>query len=229
MERQAFGPFSGRGLVRAGAIAAWIVCIGDFAVSLLLGAEIPGYDPILQSESVMGSSTSPVAGWFTIWSVAFSLLFFLFGLGVFQAFFDKGKAAWAAALMLILYGLGEGIGSGFLPFDFVDGKLTLSGQLHNLISGIGDTGLIFMPLVARRIFTPREFPLMHRWSLLVFLVGMAFIVLFLATKLIGPGHGLFSGRGLWQRLYLLDYYLYLMAVALVMVKKPFLLGGSLTK
>ena len=228
MNRQASGPVSPRHLIRVGAVAAWIVCIGDFVVSFLLAAQIPGYDPMAQSESVMGSSTSPVAGWVTAWGVAFSLLFLMFSLGFFHAFSEKGKAARAAAWMLLLYGLGEGIGSGFLPFDFVNGKLTLSGQLHNLISGIGDTGLIFMPLVARKVFTLRERPRMHTWSLLVFLVGMVFIILFLATKFIGPGHGLFSYRGLWQRLYLLDYYLYLMAGALVMFKKPLHPGENIT-
>jgi hypothetical protein len=46
-------------------------------------------------------------------------------------------------------------------------------------------------------------------------------LMFTFSKLLHPENGLLSLKGLWQRLYLFDYYLYLVVIAVTMVYSYF--------
>lgn len=191
---------------RLSALCGLVVCIGDFAVTGLLGYLYDGYDLLEMSQSRLGSSGSPMSDYMAIWGFCFSALFFLFALGLRKTIW-KGRAWGATATaLLVIYGLGEGIGSGLFPYDHFEGSLTASGWLHSAFSGIGMTALAALPFAASRMY--RKQSKMHTYTLATGWSALILIVLFLCAKA-----GMLPYRGLWQRLFILDYYLLLAVLA----------------
>ncbi|WP_242917205.1 DUF998 domain-containing protein [Pontibacter liquoris] len=199
-----------RKLIRVGAVSCYVACIGDFLVTILLAMLSPGYDSLEQPESFLSVSGSPVAPWFAAWSVAFSGLLILSSLGIMAAFRQRHSASITVLASLItLYGIGEGIISGVFPFDIVNGRLSVSAQIHEVASIVGQIGLYLVP-VAGWYALRREYPLIKGLSILVIVSGSIFVLLYNASKL-----HLVSYRGLWQRLFMATYFLYLMYLALL--------------
>lgn len=197
-----------------GAFSCFLVCLGDFAITFFLGFLYPGYDFLNQSESYLGSSNSPVALYMTIWGVCFSLLFIAFAYGLKKSIFHEGRWQTIAIWSIVVYGLGEGLGSGLFPYDHIGDELSFSGQLHSLFSGIGEAGLILLPFVIMKIFPKDLFPRLNRFALFVGCSGIAFTIIFLLAKPISLPY-----RGLWQRIYLLDYYSLLVVLAMDMLMR----------
>lgn len=194
------------------ATCCFVACIGDFVITCLLGFFYKGYDFLSQSESYLGSSNSPVAMYMNAWGVLFSLLFVVFAYALYKTIFRKGAWQLTAVLLILIYGLGEGIGSGLFPYDHIGKALTLTGKLHSIFSSIGDMALVALPFVALKIFTGKLHPRLNLFAWVVAVSGLALILMFaLANKNIVPM------KGLWQRLYLLDYYLLLIVLAIYMV------------
>lgn len=198
--------------VKAGALSCALACIGDLVVPELLARAWPSYDPLTQSESILGSAGSPVAGWFTAWSICLAVLFFVFAYGVHQAFWPAAKGMGIASWLLILYGIGEGLGSGLFPFDHSGGALTLSGMIHSVLSILGSAALFLIP-VAWLWRPPAQGPRLKGLSWVVIAFGGLFMLLFGAAKLGWCKHG-----GLWQRAYIFAYYIYLLTLAWTMFR-----------
>jgi hypothetical protein len=198
--------------IRAGALACFIGCLGDLIIPELLGSVFPGYNPLQQPESILGAAGSPVVLWNALWSVLLGVLITIFALGFRQAFRAAGPAiSWGAGL-LILYGLGQGPGSGLIPYNRVGQELTPAGKLHIVFSTIGETALFVFPLIPQK-YLSRYAAGMARISAVVFMAGSLLLLVYGAAKL-----GLLPYRGLYQRLILLLYYCYLMYLARVMVR-----------
>ena len=189
-----------------------LACAGDIVVPEILAGFYPGYDSLLQSESILGAAGSPVAGWFTAWSVCLALLFFVFAWGLQQAFWPTAKRMSLAAWLLVLYGIGEGLGSGVFPFNHNGGTLTLVGKLHSALSVIGSAALYLLPLVWL-LKPPAQGPRLRAISWTTLLLGGLFMLLFGAAKA-----GLCWGLGLWQRAYLVVFYIYLLTLAWAMYR-----------
>lgn len=194
------------------ATCCFIACIGDFAITFIIGFIYKDYNFLNQSESFLGSSDSPVAIYMNAWGVFFSLLFVIYAYGLRKSIFQSGSREFIAVWLIIIYGLGEGIGSGLFPYDHVGDELTLSGKLHSLFSGIGVVALMLLPFVLLKIFPRRSYPKMNAYSLVVGLTGLFFVILFLLSR-----EEILPLKGLWQRLFILDYYLLLMTIAVRMV------------
>ena len=89
--------------------------------------------------------------------------------------------------------------------------------MHNTIGGVGLLALIALPLVMVPVFKTTRFKRITGFSWVIFTVGLLFFLMFTLAKLLNPGHGVFSLEGLWQRLYLVDYYAYLIVIAVMMM------------
>ncbi|TPE43392.1 DUF998 domain-containing protein [Pontibacter mangrovi] len=196
-----------RGLMRAGAVSCFTACIGDFVVTSLLSMLYPGYNFIEQSESLLSVSGSPVAHWVAAWSVVFTGLLVLFALGLQVAFGKTHRGITLLCWLVAIYGIGEGLISGLFPYDFVHGRLTVAGQIHAVGGIAGQAGLYFVPAVAWYALHG-EHPGIKVLSVLVMVAGGVFLLLFGAAKLHLIGY-----RGLWQRLFMGVYFLYLMYLA----------------
>ena len=204
--------------IKAGALSCLLACAGDMVVPVLLANSYPGYDSVAQSESMLGAAGSPVAVWFTVWSVCLAILFFVFAWGLQQAFWPKAKRMGLAAWLLVLYGIGEGLGSGLFPDDQTANVLTLSGRVHSATSIMGSGALYLLPL-AWLLRPPPHGPRLKELSLATLILSGLFMALFGAAKL-----GLCGQDGLWQRAYIVVSYVYLLTLAWFMLrnasKKP---------
>ena len=165
-----------------------------------------------QTQSNLGISKSPVSFYMNSWGVVFSLLFVICAYALRKSVFAHGGWQLAAVWLIAIFGLGEGAGSGLFPYDHIAGKLTWSGNLHTIFSAIGDTAMVLLPFVLVKIFTKQHFPKLSVYSWFVAITGPVLIIVFLLARA-----NYLPLRGLWQRLFLLDYYSLLMVVALDML------------
>ncbi len=200
--------------VKAGAVACALACIGDLVVPVLLARAYPGYDGVSQSISMLGSSGSPVAGWFTAWSVCLAVLFIVFALGMQQAFWPGAERLSLAAWLVVVYSLGEGLGSGLFQHDPVRGVQSLAGWIHSAMSILGSGALYLLPL-AWLWKPPACGPRLKGLSVATLILAGLFMALFGAAKLGWIGHA-----GLWQRAYIAVSYIFLLALAWSMWHQP---------
>jgi hypothetical protein len=183
-------------------------CIGDFVITFLIGFLHKDYNFLSQSQSYLGTANSPVAFYMNAWGVLFSVLFLLFAYALYRTAFAKGRWQHAVVWLIVVYGLGEGLGSGLFPYEHIGNELTLSGKLHSLFSGLGVTALMIVPFALLKAMPRRKFRTLREISRFVGWSGLLLVIIFLFSK-----EGLIPFRGLWQRLFLLDYYWLLMTIA----------------
>jgi len=198
------------------AVCCFVACIGDFAVTIIIGLIYKNYDSLNQSESFLGTSQSPVAAYMNTWEIIFSILFVLYAYGLLRTIFKKGFWQHVAVWLIVIYGLGEGIGSGIFPYEHVGDGLALTGKLHLLFSAIGVIAIAVNAFVLVKVFPKEVYPKINKYTRFVAWSGLALIILFLLAKM-----HLIPFRGLWQRLFILDYYSLLMVVTIEMLIEHF--------
>ena len=201
-------------ILLAAGVSGILASIGDFIVTSILGSLYPGYSFIHRSESYLGTSVSPVAVYMNAWGVVFCFLLIFFAWGLRTTIFRYEKWQTRTVVLVVLYGLGEGAGSGLFPYNHVNNVLTLSGKLHSLFGALGGMAIVTIPFAGIKIFSKESFPLLHAYSKLVLIAGLILTVVFLVSD-----RDVISYKGLWQRVYLFNYHLYLSVLALVMLKQ----------
>jgi hypothetical protein len=210
-------------VVLAGALACFTGCTGDFISIFILGPKYPGYSQISDTMSALGSSSSPVSDLISVLWVILGCLIIIFAIGFRTAYSPGNRYLKIAFWLLVLYGLGEGLGSGLFKADLVNNSYSVSFIIHDILGGAGVLAILILPLIIRKIeqfSTSRNF---IQFSFIVLILGILFLVLFsfrfLAGKNIVISKKIAEYTGLWQRLLILDYYLYLCVIAVRMVKK----------
>lgn len=203
-------------------IACVVACVGDFLVMFILGHSYSGYSQIRDSMSALGASISPVAFEMSAWWVVVGILLTVFGIG-FGLTFSNDKRAKVASWLIVIYALGEGVGSGLFPADYIGDKLTFIGYVHDAIGGVGIAGIFFLPLVLRPFFKENSNLNLYKLSIVVFILGFSFLFLFGIARLDYFADSLIASyKGLWQRLLMLNYYVFIIAIAFLMLKKSLL-------
>jgi hypothetical protein len=195
------------------------VCIGEFATIFVLGFYYPGYNQLKETMSQLGASVSPVGNIMSTWWIIMGLLMIFFGTGFQKAFSEKAGYAKSASWLIILYGIGEGIGSGAFQADHIANGLTTSAIIHNIVGGIGVTAILLLPLLMQKVIPKNEMPLIYRMSKIVFITGIVTILLFMFRYSLNENNFLATYKGLWQRLFMLNTYIYLTTIATLMIKK----------
>ena len=150
--------------LNAVAVVCMSACIIDIALLYFFGKQIPGYNQLTDSISSMGISASPVSGMANTWSVTLGIIFILFSFGFRVAFMKYSRKATIAFWLITLYGLGEGIASGLLKADHMNGVSTVTAFLHDITGGVGVTAILVLPLINMKIFTKEVFPVFFRFS-----------------------------------------------------------------
>lgn len=199
--------------IQIGVIAAWLVGVGEFIVDAIIGSRYPGYNWMTQSISYLGQADSPVLLEVAIWGIFFSFFYLLFAFGFYKAFGGINRWAVLASWMIAIYGLGEGMGSGFSPINPPGTPYTTAAFFHDLLGGIGDVAMVLLPLVVLKIFPRKESSKLFYFSILVTIVGILLSLFFLYAKAQQPDDGFLVYKGLIQRLYLLNYIIYFLAIA----------------
>jgi hypothetical protein len=203
----------------ASAMACIITCIGDFMSIFVFGAFFPGFSHLKDTVSSLGSSISPVSDEISIWWILTGILFIFFATGFKKEFSRKGANTKFASWSIILYGFGEGIGSGAFKADHLVNGITTSAIIHNILGGIGLTAILLLPLIMQRVITKNEMQSFHRISKIVFISGIITLLLFLLRYLFNEDNFFTIYKGLWQRLFMLNTYIYLITIAILMIKR----------
>lgn len=202
----------------ASALACIIACIGEFVLLFILGAYYPGYNQLKNTMSSLGASNSPVSDEISIWWIIMGVLFIFFGTGIKKAFSDKGRNARLASWLIIAYGFGEGIGSGVFKADHVTTHLTTFAIIHNIVGGIGVFAILFLPIIMQKVITKYEMPVFYRMSQIVFMAGFITILLFLFRYSPDENNFFSIYKGLWQRLFMLNTYIYMTTIAILVIR-----------
>lgn len=204
--------------IRIGLISIWLFFILEFTTDIWFGSIYPGYDWKTQSISYLGQSGSPIEQWVSIWGIFFTMLISVFTWSFYHVY---KSVEWAkiAALALLIYGLGEGIGSGCFPIDPPTMDITLKGKLHNLFSGIGDTGIVLLPFIFMFMFPRKENRKLHAYLWIVVGIGSVMAGFFLIAKYYQPDNYILDYKGMWQRIYTFNYYVMLLVISLKMFRK----------
>jgi hypothetical protein len=213
-------------IIYTGSAACFTGCIGDFLSLFILGPEYPGYNQLHDTMSSLGASVSPVSMVISAWWVILGILMIIFAFGFRAAYPHDNKYVKIVFWLLILYGLGEGLGSGLFKADTVSGSYTLSFIIHDILGGAGVVAILILPLIIQKIkpfFSSRCF---IRYSYITLILGSMFLVLF-TFRFTGNENNILSEyKGLWQRLFVADYYLFLLVIAFVMTKKQFVVTNN---
>jgi hypothetical membrane protein len=196
--------------IKMAALAGIMGCLIDLGGIFILGNQIDGYNQLKHTMSQMGIPSSPVAKEITFCWMAMGALLIVFGLGIRFAFAEKKRLAIIASWLLILYGIGEGLVSGIFPADKAGELFTTTGIVHNAIGGVGVLAIMIFPLIMIRLA-----PKFRKISIVVFYIGAAGVLLFAIGRLMSaPDDFLAVYKGSWQRLYVMDYYCYLVIIAI---------------
>jgi hypothetical protein len=206
-------------IIRIASIACFTACIGDFWVTFVLGGYKPGYSQLRNTMSLLGVTTSPVSGIISLWWIILGLLIILFAFGFGKAFGYNKRPVKIATWLMIIYGLGEGLGSGLFKDDLVNNSATLSSNIHEILGGMGTAAILVLPFAMIKIIRRTSNPGFHTLSVIVFLLGLVFLAMFLFRLIPYESNDLLLYKGLWQRLFILDYYIYLIVIAVIMIKK----------
>lgn len=201
------------------AFACIIACTGEFVVMAIFGAYYPGYNHLKDTMSLLGASVSPVSGIVSMWWVIMGMLLIFFGIGLKKTFSEKGGYAEFASWLIILYGIGEGIGSGVFKADRIADELTTTAIIHDIFGGVGVTAILLLPVIMQKVITKNEKPGFYRISQIVFITGIMTILLFLFRYSSDKNNFFSIYKGVWQRLSVLISYIYLTVIAVLMIKK----------
>jgi hypothetical protein len=199
-------------------LACVIACVGDMLAVYFFGAFYPGYDHLTQPMSVLGGPGSPVARPASAWWVFVGVLFIAFAAGYRRVYISAGRPYRIVSWLIAMYGAGEGIGSGLFPVSRVGGHLTPFGIVHDTLGVLGVLAVMALPLVLLRAFSREQNPGMRHFSLAVAVSGTITVFLFNLSKVIPGSDTIFSYQGLWQRAFVLIYYVYLMGIAYRMLQ-----------
>jgi hypothetical protein len=206
-------------VVTSGLLAGLLACWADFLALFILGTRYPGYSHMTNTWSSLGASASPVSGIISLWWIIMGFLFLWFALGFRLAFREDNTYVKTATWILILYGLGEGAGSGLFKADHTSNLVTVSTAIHNFLGGIGTASILILPLVMLKIIPWKINRRFYTLSWIVFLSGCILLILFLSRYICSENFVLVRIKGLWQRLFVLDYYLYLTVIILLIIRR----------
>jgi hypothetical protein len=201
--------------------ACLLACVGDFTAMYIFGRSIPGYSVLFSTMSSLGASNSPVSFQMSLWWVIMGLLVVTFGIGFRMSFLKPDIWVKTASWLLIIYGIGEGMGSGFFKADHIGNKLSTSCIIHDTLGGIGIAAIFILILIHARVFNKSLYPRFNVFSWIIFLIGIINLILFSFRFSNSENNVLGHYKGLWQNILVLDFYCYFIVLAFMIFKKQF--------
>lgn len=206
-------------MIKLIAIVFIIACISDFIILFLLGSYYPGYSQLKNTMSSLGATISPVSKIISTWWILLGIVFVFFGIIFRKAFNKKLRSVKLASLLIILYGLGEGMGSGIFKANKATEEITKSLTMHDILGGIGVIAALIFPLVMNKIITKKEMAYFYSFSWIVFVIGIITMSLFAIRFYPDENNLITMYKGLWQRLFLVNIYTYFITISLIIYNK----------
>lgn len=211
----ASAPLKQRNWALAALISVTLATAADIFSLGVFHRYYPAYHPLTDPISALGSNTSPISGAVSAWWIILGCIFLFFAFA-YRAGRSSNRIVF---LLIVLYAVCEELGSGLFPGNHLDNHLTLTGWIHNVLGAFGVAGLVAVPFVLMRDKVVRK-----RKSFLKFLKfasgsGLMFFLLFSVSRLSTPSLALLrSYHGLWQRLFIANYYMILVILAAFQLK-----------
>ncbi|MGE5425424.1 MAG: DUF998 domain-containing protein [Syntrophothermus sp.] len=205
----------------AASVIILFASLADILMTFALAPFYPGYIQITTPVSMLGSSASPVAGIASAWWILLGVLFMISGGLLIMPFLSLEKPWYLSvlpAVMLIIYGFGEGVASGLFRSEHAGDYSTFEATMHNIISGAGLISSILLPLTMIKVLKTKGLKI---FSIMIFVTGILLFFLF-QMRYIFPGNTLSTDYlGLWQRLLMLNFYLYLVVISVRILHSAF--------
>jgi len=196
-------------------VTCLIACIGDMILVNIFSRYYPGFNPVVQPTSALGALGSPVAHVVSAWWIIAGFIFLFFAFAYYQSEEIQTKAHHLTSWLFGIYAVGEEMGSGIFPGNRILGHLTTIGILHNVIGGIGTGALLISPFVLLKKYRKNEDYLLSRYLLFVCISGILIFITFTISHFNWPGmKWLYLRHGLIQRIFITDYYLFMIVMAL---------------
>ena len=215
-------------IVLIGAIAGIAGCVGDFLVLFVFGNYYPGYRQAFNTMSSLGATISPVSTIVSSLWILLGICLVFFGYSLRKAFRPETIYVKVASWLIIIYGLGEFVGSGLFKADHIGNTVTNFAVVHGILGTIGIAAIMVLPLLMKKIIPRSTNPGFHTFSWIVLVAGIVIMVLF-NFRFFHPEDNILNKlEGLWQRLFALDYYVYLFVIIFIMMKRQFASGNELT-
>ncbi|MFZ0281622.1 MAG: DUF998 domain-containing protein [Bacteroidales bacterium] len=206
-------------IVILGALACFAACTGDVLFTFLLGSRYPGYSQVTDVMSLLGASDSPVSEVISAWWIILGVLIIVFAIGFRVAFYSPGFFLRTSFWLLVIYGVGEGFGSALFKANMAANSMTTSYIIHDIFGGAGVFAILIVPLTVERIIPFSLNSIFKGFSRFVVIAGVLLLILFSFRFAGSESTFPVKYTGLWQRLFMFDYYIYILVIAFIMMKQ----------
>jgi hypothetical protein len=195
-------------------ITCLTACLGDMLLVNIFSRYYPQFNPVVQPTSALGALGSPVAHVISACWILVGFIFLFFAYAFDHSEEIQTKSHHLTSWLFGLYAVGEEMGSGIFPGNRILGHLTTIGIVHNIIGGIGTGALLISPFVLLKKYQNKENYLMRSYLFFVGVSGILIFIVFAISHFNWPGmKWLYLRHGLIQRVFITDYYLFMMVVA----------------
>jgi hypothetical protein len=196
-------------LVACGAISSLHYVVADGVTAL----SYPGYDYAGQAISEMSAIGAPTADLLAPLNTLYSILFALFGAGVWIAAGDRRKLRWSAGFMIALAALS--VGWAFSPMHTRGAELSMTDTMHLVMSAASVSLLVAIILSGGAAFG-RRFRLYSAASVLV-MIGFGYLTT-LDVPRVAAGEAT-PWLGLNERLSFLAWLLWMAVLSLRLLRE----------
>jgi hypothetical membrane protein len=185
----------------------------DIPIITVIGELRPHYSSLERYASVLGVTGKPYAMIVSGWWILYGILLVIFSIGLLRSMERKNPLRWVGPVLIMIFGIFDGVGSGIFPCDPGCAGKTAIGRMHHVVSIVGTVALLPAPLFMWLAW--RED---HRWKSygrFTIVVQAAAVVFFFA---LGSARldvvVAYFGKieGLLQRMLYLVYYVWMIPV-----------------
>ncbi len=199
----------------ASMILCIVACVGDMGMVFMSTQFYKGYNSISQPISRLGAMGSPIARFMSIWWIFIGLLLVFYAIAFGKSNASGNKWHTITAWLIACYAVFEQAGSGIFPGNRIAGHYTPVGIVHNSLGAIGVIALIIAPFVISRKYRHTEYTGMLWFLRMVSMTGIPLFVIFIFSHFsFHIMHWIIARHGLWQRLFISIYYLFLIVISI---------------
>ncbi len=200
--------------IRIASIACMLTMTLDVLLVGIMGTAVPGYDPVSQYISELGSPINPYARIVNAWWVVYSIPMLAFAYGLYLTL-KNNRYGWLPPVLLGLDFLGNGMLTGIFSCDAGCTGASFSNTMHLVFSGMGIVSSSFTPLALYAVI--RNNPRWNRVKTEMLIAGLLLFAGFVAMSYYEAGaifNGWYGFSGLIQRINMFIYYAFLFRLAL---------------
>jgi hypothetical protein len=203
------------GLTKAFSLLGIVAAFFDIPIITLIGLLRPHFNSIERFASALGITGKPYSLVISGWWVLYGAMIVLFSLGLLWAAGRKSKIRWVGPLLIMMFGIFDGIGSGIFPCDAGCAGVTLVGKLHHIVSTLGISALLPAPFFMWLAWRHERAWERHRsFTIIIQVIGLLIFIALVLNK--SEVVSVYLGRvgGLLQRMFYSVYYVWFIAIGL---------------